>query len=136
MIVYLDSSALVKRALEERESLALTDDLERRHRAGDSFVASSLAWVETSRAIRSRLESEHPADVAERMEVAISGVSEVSFDEVVVSLARRIGSTRLRSLDAIHLATAISLDADLVVGYDTRLLECAEELGFVTSSPA
>ena len=55
--------------------------------------------------------------------------------ETVVSLARRIGPITLRSLDAIHLATATLIDADLVIAYDERLLLAAEELGFATASP-
>lgn len=41
----------------------------------------------------------------------------------------------MRSLDAIHLASAVADDADLFIGYDKRLLVVAEEMGFRTLSP-
>ena len=42
---------------------------------------------------------------------------------------------RLRMLDAIHLATALYVDADEVVAYDRRLLDAAEEQGLSTAAP-
>jgi len=53
----------------------------------------------------------------------------------VVGVARRLGPSSLRSLDAIHLATASIMAADVVIAYDGRLLRAAEELGFRTLSP-
>ncbi len=70
------------------------------------------------------------------MDVALSGIAEYPMTEAVVSLARRIGSPRLRSVDAIHLAAATIIDADIVLAYDERLLSVASELGFVTASPS
>lgn len=135
MHVYVDSSALSKRSLEEIESDALDAALMAHVSDGDVLHASSLAWVEVSRSIRSRLEREAPARVIDLIELALSGIEESPIDESVVSLARRLGPANLRSLDAIHLATAVLLDADLVVAYDDRLVAAAEELGLATVSP-
>jgi predicted nucleic acid-binding protein len=66
---------------------------------------------------------------------ALSGVLEVPLTDKIISLARRLGPSNLRSLDAIHLASATLPGADLVCAYDRRLLEFASELGFATSSP-
>ena len=63
-------------------------------------------------------------------------MAECPVTEQVVSIARRIGPTSLRSLDAIHLASAAVLDVDLVCAYDQRMLIAAAELGFRTVSPA
>jgi hypothetical protein len=52
-----------------------------------------------------------------------------------VSLARRIEPNLLRSLDAIHLATAVLLDADTVLTYDDRLAEAARYNGLTVSAP-
>jgi uncharacterized protein len=41
----------------------------------------------------------------------------------------------LRSLDAIHLATAILLDVDEVLAYDERLIEACRHNGLITVSP-
>ncbi|MEY2849663.1 MAG: hypothetical protein RI885_2330 [Actinomycetota bacterium] len=135
MIVYLDSSALVKRARDESESAALEAELVDRHRRGDVFLSSSLAWVDVSRALRSRVDAEHPSRIADLIDGAMSGVVEHPMDNAVTSLARRLDPSTLRSLDAIHLATAILADVDLVVAYDERMIASAEELGLRTGSP-
>ncbi|MEP6842876.1 MAG: type II toxin-antitoxin system VapC family toxin [Pseudolysinimonas sp.] len=135
MRVYLDSSALLKRVLREFERdefavalRALIDD-------GAELFSSSLAWVEVSRAIRTRLEAEAPRRIIDLIEIALSGIEEFPISEQVVDVAQRMAPASLRSLDSIHLASASLLGADLVCAYDQRLLAAAEELGFRTLSP-
>ncbi len=53
----------------------------------------------------------------------------------VVSVARRIEPLVLRSLDAIHLATAVLIDADLVVTYDDRLADACRRNSLAVASP-
>ncbi|MGH3613322.1 MAG: hypothetical protein ACRDRK_12170 [Pseudonocardia sp.] len=53
----------------------------------------------------------------------------------VVSLARRVSPDALRSLDAIHLASALLVDADLVSTYDGRLALACEENGLAVAKP-
>lgn len=55
--------------------------------------------------------------------------------EDVTSLARRVAPNTLRTLDAIHLATAILLDVDVVVTYDQRLAAACEHHGLATAAP-
>jgi predicted nucleic acid-binding protein len=62
-------------------------------------------------------------------------VFEAPIDDPTVALARRIGPGVLRSLDAIHLATAVLADADLLLTYDTRLISIARDMGIDTASP-
>jgi predicted nucleic acid-binding protein len=133
--VYFDSSALIKRGVTEDHSEELRETVAELRQSGDGMCSSSLAWIEVSRVLRSRLEAEHPARVVELVDSALAGVDEVPLGRVVSSLARRIGSPRMRSLDAIHLAAASVIDADLVVAYDRRLLGIASEMGFATLSP-
>jgi predicted nucleic acid-binding protein len=135
MRFYFDSSALVMRGLQEGESIALAVALEAFETAGDALFSSSLAWIEVSRAIRSQLAEEPPSFVAEQVEIALSGIDECTMTEAVINIARRLGRPQLRSLDAIHLATATLIDAERVVAYDERLIRSANELGFVTRSP-
>lgn len=135
MRVYLDSSALVKRSVTETQSEQLRETIDQLQRSGDELSSSSVAWIEVNRVLRSRLETEHPARIVELVESALSGVDEVPLGSVVASLARRIGSPKMRSLDAIHLATASVIDADVVVAYDRRMLSVASEMGFATLSP-
>ncbi len=135
MHIYVDSSALVKRALAETESRQLVETLEGFVRDGDRLFSSTLAWIESTRTIRSRLDTSPPGEVVELVSVALSGVIEYFVTEQVADVARRIGPSSLRSLDAIHLATATLVGADHVCAYDQRLLLSAQELGFRTISP-
>lgn len=135
MHIYVDSSALVKRALAETESRQLVETLEGFVRDGDRLFSSTLAWIESTRTIRSRLDTSPPGEVVELVSVALSGVIEYFVTEQVADVARRMGPSSLRSLDAIHLATATLVGADLVCAYDQRLLLSAQELGFRTISP-
>lgn len=135
MRVYLDSSALIKREIDEQYSTELIATVRAFGQAGDQMVTSLLTTIEVSRVIRSRLESVPPAVVVEAIETALSGVTECDITDQVIGIARRLGPSTLRSLDAIHLATATQFDVDLVVGYDVRLLAAASELGFRTLAP-
>ena len=137
MRVYLDSSALIKRSVEEAESDALVAALDDYFAEGANLMASSLAWIEVSRALGTLAdEGQVTRELAqEAIEVALSGVAERPITEDVVSLARRIGPPRLRALDAIHLSTAILLDADLMVVYDDRLADACLNNALTVRSP-
>jgi uncharacterized protein len=133
--IYVDSSALLKRAFAEAESDALEDVLQRHAEASDALISSSLAWVEVSRALRRRFDGKDPDLVSEASEDAIAGIAERAITPDVISLARRIGPNVLRSLDAIHLATAVLIDADVLLTYDDRLAEATRANGMAVSSP-
>lgn len=135
MRIYVDSSALVKRVLDEPERTVLIESLDRLVASDELLVSSTLTWVEVTRTIRSRLDDESPARVVDFVDAALSGILETPLTPQVMSLARRLGPASLRSLDAIHLASATLIGADLVCAYDDRLLRSAEELGFRTMSP-
>jgi uncharacterized protein len=131
--IYVDSSALIKRAIEEPESDALDETLEAHVADDDVLVASSLAWVEVTRTIRAVAQPEN--DINDLIESALSGVAERPIAADVVSLARRISPESLRSLGAIHLATAVLLDAELIVTYDNRLEAAARYNGLAVAKP-
>jgi predicted nucleic acid-binding protein len=133
--VYVDSSALLKRVLEEPESDALDALLLGHIAEGDTLVSSALAWVEVHRVIRGRRESADPRTWITAAAAALSGIDELAFDEATLSLAHRVGPSSLRSLDAIHLAAAIQADVDLLVSYDDRLIQVSEEMGIETVKP-
>ena len=135
MRVYLDSSALIKRALTETESVDLRDAVDGHTRRNDLLMSSALGTVEVSRVLRSRLDDESPQYVTDLVELALGGVAECALSSQVIGIARRLGPGSLRSLDAIHLATASIVAADVVIAYDERLLRAANELGFRTASP-
>ena len=130
-VLYVDSSALLKRVVVEAESFAVRAMLRERHLAGDLLTASSLAWLEVWRSLR-RAGVE---DLEEVVAAALSGVAEHTLDEAVLQRARRVGTDELRSLDAIHLASAIAVGADAILTYDTRLAGAAAAVGLVALAP-
>ena len=134
MRIYLDSSALLKRAVAEPESSQLVETIDRHEAGGDLLASSTLAWIEVTRALRAR--SHSPAATAiGAADDALSGVSEYAISAEVVSLARHLSPPVLRSLDAIHLASALLLDADLVLAYDDRLVAACTSNGIACASP-
>lgn len=134
MRVYVDSSALLKRAVKEAESVALVEEIDRFHRDGVLLVSTSLAWTEVARVLRSHASSSYQ-DVADDLRAVMSGIAEHPLDAEIMNLSRRVEPDALRSLDAIHLAAAIALDADLMITYDARLTEAALKNGILVSAP-
>ena len=127
--VYLDSSALVKLAVAEPESEALRRYLRRRR----PLVSSALARTEVLRA----LVFEGEEGVA-RGRAVLGLVELVRVNDRLLNAAGVLLPPDLRSLDAIHLATASQLGPDLgqVVTYDDRMLDAAKRLGVKTATPA
>ena len=131
MKLYLDSSAIVKLVQREAESNALRRFL-RRHR-DDRRVTSALARVEVVRAISGG----GPAAIAHARR-QLARVDEVAIDRDLLDTAATIApGERLRSLDAIHLASAQALAPDLraVVTYDQRMAAAGHTLGMTIEAP-
>jgi len=132
MRLYLDSSALVKLVQREAESDALRRFL-RRYRP-DHFVTSALSRVEVVRAVRTG----GPSAVAQARR-QLSRLDQVLLTTEVLDQAATLApNIQLRSLDAIHLAAAQVVGADLraVVTYDHRMAEAADEIGLAVEAPA
>ncbi|MGH9306212.1 MAG: methyltransferase domain-containing protein, partial [Acidimicrobiales bacterium] len=136
MRVYVDSSALLKRIFAEDGSAATTACLEQYDRDGAALVSSSLAWVEVSRAVRSYAKVSPVIQIDELVDVALSGILEKQISPEVVALARRIHPSVLGSLDAIHLASALLVDADLILTFDQRLVKAAAHHAIKALSPS
>ena len=131
MRLYLDSSALVKLVQREKESDALRRFL-RSHRT-DRLVTSALARVEVVRAILIG----GPAAIAQARR-QLSRLDQVLLGTEVLDRAATLASNvQLRSLDAIHLAAAQVVGADLraVVTYDRRMADAAKDLGLAVERP-
>jgi len=131
-VVYLDTSALVKLVVREPESEALERVL---HDWTDG-ASSALAWVELPRAVRRRLGEAGPSLL--ELWGALAASSEVPISDEVIGIAARLGPARLDSLDAIHLASALSLgDAvGALITYDSVLESAAQDAGLHTLRPA
>lgn len=125
---YLDSSALVKLAVREVHSDALRRHLRRRR----PLMSSALARAEVLRAL---LPGGEPALAAGRR--VLSRVDLVRVGDPVLNQAGTMSPVELRSLDAIHLATAGRIGTDLaeVVTYDQRMATAARAMGYKVSSP-
>ena len=130
-MVYLDSSAVVKLVVSEPESEALRRFLAAR----EERVASGLVRVEVLRALR-RTHGDSRATLR-RAEQLLEGIALIAVDEPILRDAAAVGPDRLRSLDAVHLATALSLDElEALVTYDVRLGAAAAQAGVDVVSPA
>lgn len=122
---YFDSSAIMKLTGAEAESAALIDYLQ------DTPVevsTSVLAQVEVLRNLRKQ-----PVESDE----AMNGFYLLAFDEEVRRQAIIVGGETLRSLDAIHIATALAIgNRDLhFVTYDIRQAEAARRAGLKVIQP-
>lgn len=132
MSLYLDSSALVKLVQVEAESGALRRYL-RRHRS-DRRVTSALARVEVVRAVAAG-----GPDAVAQARRQLGRLHHVPMDRRLLDQAAVLApGSLLRSLDAIHLASALLLGSELtrVVTYDARLAESARSVKLVVESPA
>jgi len=129
-ILYLDSSAIVKLVAAEPESAALVDLL----KTGGPAVASALAKVEVQRAV-SRLPSSEA--MTQRAKEVLDRIALIKVDDGILQQAADLEPAELRSLDALHLATALSVQEHLeaFVVYDRRLAEAAVGLGLTVGSP-
>jgi uncharacterized protein len=129
-VIYLDSAALVKLVRLEHATPELVEWLN--ERPGVPLVCSALAEVEVARAIRRVAPDALPAVPA-----TLARLYRLEIDATVRSSAAALAEPKLRTLDAIHIATAAGIGADLqaFVSYDQRLLQTAEELGLPVASP-
>jgi len=127
-VAYVDSSALVKLVVPEAESEAVEASL----RGFDRSMSSQLAVVEVGRAA---LRVHGPSGLALAARV-LELFDIMPIDDAVVHRARALAPPSLRSLDAIHLASALLPPvAPTVVAFDERLIEAARSHGLVTVSP-
>ena len=126
-VCYLDSSAIVKLVVREKESAAL-----RRYLGGRSLVSSALARVEVARAVA----PQGPRTLRKAAEV-LSRIDLVRINNKVLSRAASMGPADLRTLDAIHLATASMFGRSLsrFVCYDGRLASAAQAGDWTVVAP-
>ena len=129
MAIYLDSSALVKLVVREAESSALRRFL----RPRPQRVSCGLARTEVPRAVR------HLGHAPlRRTQLLLRNVHLIRLDDALLDAAAALDPRVLRSLDAIHLAAAqlISAELEALVTYDQRMTEAATLLGFPVVAPS
>lgn len=128
-VAYLDASAVVKLLVRESDTTALR----RRLRSWPQRASSALLRAELLRTVRR-------AGLPRLMEGArrqLTSIDLIRLDDDLLERATGIEPFTVRSLDAIHLATALSLGSDLgaFMTYDTRMSTAAQALGLPVIAP-
>jgi predicted nucleic acid-binding protein len=127
--LYLDSSAFVKLVVEEAESAVVRAYLASRDARR---VSSALLRTESLRAVR-HLGPDALATVRD----GLRRVDLIGIDDRILDAAGALEPQVLRTLDAIHLATALAVGDDLeaIVTFDERMVDAARLLGLPTATP-
>jgi len=128
VLVYVDTSALVKLVVAEAETTALVAAL-----TGSELVTSALVRTELRRAVL-RLGLE---DGSARADEVLARVAQLLIDDDVLDRAGALPPPAMRSLDALHVAAAVGLGdrLDGLVTYDVRMSAAARDFGLSVSSP-
>lgn len=130
-MIYVDTSALLKLVkTDEAEAPAMRAYL--RSFGIPQLVSSTLLAVEARRGILRNDPRALP-----RVDILLSDVEQLEMSAAVVETASRLPDPMLRSLDAIHLATALLVrdDLDVLLTYDNRLAAAAASHGLTVESP-
>lgn len=123
-MIYLDTSAILSLIFKDTNSAALLEYLEKK-----SVASSLLAHVEIHRALRRiDLPFGHANELSER-------ITYLNFKSTVARLAEAFPDKHLATLDAIHIATAISNDFSTFVTYDKRQASAAIAAGLTVIAP-
>jgi predicted nucleic acid-binding protein len=128
--LYLDASAIIKLVFNEEETDALEAFLHDR----PLRLSSALARVEVMRAARTVGDEQ----VTRHAGAVLDAVELIAPADALLMAAGRVAPLTVRSLDAVHLATALELAADIegIVVYDRRLAAAARDAGLTVFAPA
>ena len=123
MLAYVDASVVLVDILEDRPVLP-----ELVHRA--EVATSQITSLEISRTLRRDLTD---SDLAPSPSELLTGIDLLSLSSVVLDAAASLPVRFLRSLDAIHLASALLLRADMVLTHDRQMQRACIELGLAVA---
>jgi uncharacterized protein len=130
VIVYVDTSAAMKLVVEEKESAELAAHLEKRRDDGDILISSLLLHTELHCAA-----NRHPGYIEhEAVSGVLSAVALIDIENGDLTTAPLLPG-HLRSADAIHLTTALRVNAVAMVVYDAELCAAARSAGIDALSP-
>lgn len=126
---YVDTSALVKLVVAEAETAALRTWIGAETR---ELVSSDLARTELLRAVRRAA-----GDRVVQARAVLDSVTLVTVRTATFESAGQLDPATLRTLDALHIASALELGDDLrgLVTYDERLGDAAESHGITVVAP-
>ena len=127
-VAYVDASALVKLVVDEPESPSMF----RWYVGSERLATSTIGIIETRRAANRR--GHDPV----HLESVLRSLVVLEVDDIVANVASRVSPLALRTLDAIHLATAMAIGTEIgaFVTYDDRLAEAARVVGLPVMRPA
>lgn len=127
MIVYIDTSAALKLAVPEPESAALVHELnsDKTRRP----VSSRLLYAELHCAAERHPTRTDPQEIDD----VLDNILLVNLQQRDLTNAARLEG--LRTCDAIHLATAIRLNADQMIAFNMELLAAARRHGMIALNP-
>ena len=137
MITYVDTSTLIKLIIDEEGS----DRAELIWESADSVASVSLVVVEARAALAAavrgdRLSSEQLHDARTELAAFVDDLHLVDVTENLIESAARLAeSESLRGYDAVHLASALLVDAAVLTSADLDLCEAAERQGLHTADP-
>jgi hypothetical protein len=129
-LYYADTSAVIKLLVDETHSKAFAafyDD-----RSDAEWVSSALLRIEVTRAVTRAM----PALLPEARDL-LRAFTCIAIDDEIIDAAMNEPDRRLRSPDAIHLATArvLAPELDGLISYDDRLVKAAQDAGLPALSP-
>lgn len=127
-LAYVDASALAKLILDEPGSAAMR----RWYVEAERVACSVVGLIETRRAVARRDGDRRNLDLVLRSVVGLA------LDAIVIQAAAALRPASLRTLDAIHVASALTVAAELdaFVTYDERLADAARAAGLSVIRPA
>lgn len=127
MLAYVDASALVKLVIAEADSLEMLHW----YLETERVITSRIGLIETARAVARR---DHDP---ERLRTVLDQIEVFELDDDIGRRAGTVVPVSLRTLDAIHVATALTIGAvDAFVTYDDRQAEAARAVGLPVVRPA
>jgi uncharacterized protein len=134
-ILYVDTSALLKLLVREAESAVIEQELV----LWPNLATSIVTEVELPRAV-ARAREDRPDAVIDGsliLQGVVASAAIIELDQDIVAAARRVDPVHVGALDAIHIASALSLDKDLagVATYDIRMTDALERLDVTVLAP-
>ena len=124
---YLDASAILKLIIEEKETVKL-----------ERFISGKNCTSKISRIEVMRVINRAIPEAAESAQRTLSKFDYVNISEPVIRIAESfLGLPSLRSLDSIHVASALSVSNEIegIISYDKKMISNAQSLGLTVHTP-
>ena len=131
--VYCDSSVLLKRISPEPDSAQVRDLLDSLVDQGAHLVTSLVTRVEICRVVQRAQPSLSTQELLSIADEILGDVAIARLDDIYLDTAATLPTPGLRSLDAIHVASALITECDVVLTRDRHMARACSELGFVVA---